>query len=326
MTTISIPIREQAGSCEISPISEETAAIFAAMDRLECTKLRGLEKVLLILSVLFGISLQGQAQAFFPKSTTHNGEAFISWGWNKSAFADSDIRFKGTNYDFTVANVQADDRPTSFSFGEYFSPTTFTLPQTNLKVGYFISDHYAVTLAFDHMKYVVSNDQYVEIDGYIDMEESAYNGEYYGEEIFLHHRFIRFEHTDGLNYWNVGLSRWDDVFYIEKIKTTLSITEGAGAGILYPRTNSMILGKERHDKFHVSGYGVDLHVGLNLNIFKYFFLQLDAKGGFIHMPWIRTTDSRDDEALQHFTFISGAFSFGAQFPLVKSKKASPETE
>lgn len=262
----------------------------------------------------------GNAQTFFPQNFARKGQAFVSWGWNKSAFTHSDIRFKGVDYDFTLQKVHAADRPTSFSFGTYLSPSSLTLPQTNLKVGFFLSDHYVVTMSFDHMKYVVSNDQYVGIEGYIDVEESNYNGEYHGEEIFLDHRFVRYEHTDGLNFWNVGFSRWDDIVRIEKLKSTFSFTEGVAMGILYPRTNSTILGKDRHDKFHVSGYGVDLHVGLNLNLLKYFFLQVDARGGIIHMPWIRTTDSKDDEARQHFGFLSGSFSFGAQFPLVNQQK------
>jgi hypothetical protein len=37
--------------------------------------------------------------------------------------------------------------------------------------------------------------------------------------------------------------------------------------MLYPKTNSTLLGKERYDDFHVSGYGTSLKAGLNLTFF-----------------------------------------------------------
>ena len=91
-------------------------------------------------------------------------------------------------------------------------------------------------------------------------------------------KFLTFEHTDGLNYVNTEISRVDDISKIFKIKNTdtfqINITEGVGAGFLYPKTNSKLLEKERHDDYHVSGYGVSAKVGLNLTFFKYFFIEM----------------------------------------------------
>jgi hypothetical protein len=50
-------------------------------------------------------------------------------------------------------------------------------------------------------------------------------------------------------------------------------TEGVGVGLLYPKTNATLLGKERYDDFHVSGYGTSLKAGLNLTFFKHFYIQ-----------------------------------------------------
>jgi hypothetical protein len=67
-----------------------------------------------------------------------------------------------------------------------------------------------------------------------------------------------YEHTDGLNYINTEFSRHDDISSLFKIQNTdkiqINLTEGVG--VLYPKTNATLLGKERYDDFHVSIWNV----------------------------------------------------------------------
>jgi hypothetical protein len=109
----------------------------------------------------------------------------------------------------------------------------------------------------------------------------------------------------------------DDISKFFKIGNTdtiqLNLTEGIGAGLLYPKTNSKIIGKERYDEFHVSGFGLSAKVGLNITFFKYFFLQTEIKGGFVSMKNIRTTTSESDSAQQNFYFLQRIIAFGGIF-------------
>ena len=44
--------------------------------------------------------------------TSHNkGKFFISWGGNRDSYTKSDITFRGKDYNFTLDNVQAHDKP-----------------------------------------------------------------------------------------------------------------------------------------------------------------------------------------------------------------------
>ncbi len=167
------------------------------------------------------------------------------------------------------------------------------------------------------MKYIMEQYQTVKIDGTIDLAESEYNGIYDNEDIILTSNFLQFEHTDGLNYANVSLARHDDIWEVKKLRMIVGVTEGVSIGMLYPKTNTQLLNKPRHDQFHVAGYGLDLRTGLNLNFFRYVFLQGELKGGFINMPDIRTTLSEEDRASQNFFFLEGIFTFGAIIPLTK---------
>jgi hypothetical protein len=73
--------------------------------------------------------------------TSHNkGKFFISWGGNRDSYTKSDITFRGKDYNFTLDNVQAHDKPKGWHV-DYLNPARMTIPQTNLKLGYFINDH-----------------------------------------------------------------------------------------------------------------------------------------------------------------------------------------
>ncbi len=279
-------------------------------------------KKLIVISLfsLLGFSqiILAQDKAIPEKYTAHNkGKFFVYWGGNRDDFSKSDIHFTGENYDFTLNNVQAIDKPKGWHV-DYINPSRMTIPQTNLRIGYFITDHYNIAIGVDHMKYVMIPNQVVNINGTI-TGNPPFNGIYNNESITLTEDFLTFEHTDGLNYIHTEFSRVDDFSKLFKIRNTdkfqINLTEGIGAGFLFPKTNAKLLGKERHDDFHVSGYGVSAKVGLNLTFFKYFFLQTELKGGYINMSDIRTTNAPSDRASQHFMFVEKIIAFGGIFKI-----------
>ena len=250
------------------------------------------------------------------KYTAHNkGKFYIFWGGNRESFSKSDIRFKGADYDFTLHNVAAHDKPKGFHI-DYFNPARMTSPQTNLRIGYFISDHYNISIGFDHMKYVMYNDRRVSYSGYYP-NPGTYNENPANGELTLDEDFLLFEHTDGLNYVNTEISRVDDISKLFKINNTdkiqVNVTEGIGGGFLYPKTNTTLLGKDRYDEFNIAGYGVSAKVGLNVTFFKYFFIQTELKGGYIEMNNIRTTQDKADSAEQNFWFLQRILTVGGIF-------------
>lgn len=236
---------------------------------------------------------------------------YIYWGWNWSWYTKSNIHFTGAGYDFTLEKVRAKDRQSPFNFNTYFTPKSFTIPQYNYRLGYFINQKYDISFGMDHMKYVVTDKQEVSISGHIENSNTHYDGTYQSAPIQIVSRFLSYEHTDGLNFANLEIRRTDSVFAFSKIK--LSVISGAGFGLLIPKTNSKLLGKERYDEFHLSGYGIDALLGLNITFFKHFFAQSEFKGGFLNMPVVRTTSSTTDKAKQSFFFSQLNIAFGGRF-------------
>lgn len=255
------------------------------------------------------------------KYTSNNkGKFFVSWGGNRERYSKSDITFKGEDYNFTIENATAHDKPKGWHI-DYINPTRITIPQTNVKVGYFISDKYTVSLGIDHMKYVMDRNRNRNVNGYIDLplteEGSQFNGTYNNESFFVSEEFLMFEHTNGLNYVYAEVARFDDISSILGLNNTdkfqINITEGIGGGVLVPKTNTTLLLKDRYDEFHLSGYGVSATAGLNFLFFKHFFIQTDLRGGYINMPDIRTTSNTAESASQHFWFIQNVIAIGGIF-------------
>lgn len=271
------------------------------------------------------LTLNSYSQDFVEQvryTATNKGKIHLSWGGNRAAFTKSDITFKGNDYEFTIHDVTAYDKPKGWHI-DYINPGRMTIPQTNFKLGYFISDHYMVSLGVDHMKYVMSSNRKRVVDGYIDLPSddlgSVFNGVYDHQDFFVSKRFLRFEHTDGLNYVYAEIARFDDISALFQIQDTdkfqINITEGLGAGVLYPKTNTTLFDRERYDEFHVSGYGFSASAGLNLTFFKHFFIQGDLRAGYINMGDIRTTKNPSETASQHFFFGESVFSLGGIFKI-----------
>lgn len=265
--------------------------------------------------LLISVSINGQNNKESEK-VTNKGKFFMYWGWNFANYSNSDIHFKGSNYDFTLDDVAATDRPTEFSFYDYFHPGRVTIPQTNMRFGYFFKENYTISIGVDHMKYVMKNGQNVKINGNINVGDPKYDGVYNNKTINLSDDFLTFEHTDGLNYINVQVYRFDDIshwFGLNMKNLQINLTEGVGLGMLFPKSNTKLLGKKRYDEFHVAGYGSSIGMGLNITFFKYFFIQSDLKGGYIYMPDIRTTNSSIDKASQSFFFGQYNILIGGKF-------------
>ncbi|MGB0930289.1 MAG: hypothetical protein ACPGVB_05915 [Chitinophagales bacterium] len=244
------------------------------------------------------------------------GDFYFYWGWNWGWYTKSTIDFKGNDHDFTLQKVRAKDRQSKFKL-DYFNPSTATIPQYNFRIGYYITDKFSLTLGTDHMKYVVQPYQMVKIDGQIFDTNRGFDGNYENEYIEILPEFLRFEHTDGLNYVNTELRYLNELMGSKRIK--LSIVNGLGVGALFPKTNVTLWNSERYDEFHLSGFGINGMLGANVAFGQVFFFQTELKGGYFNMPDIRTTSSELDSAKQDFFFSQLNIVFGANLRSKKNK-------
>lgn len=277
-------------------------------------------KFCVVFILLFLVHLSMEAKNKIQRKTFKN-EVSISWGWNRGQFTQSDLHLKGTNYNFTLNQIVAKDRQSPFGFDPYFKLSRITIPQYDFRVGYFFKHNWQLSFGFDHMKYVMQQDQIVSINGNISTTDSTYNGTYSGSNIQLKSDFLTFEHTDGLNYLNLELRRKEHLFNLKKIKQSkyldidMNAIAGFGAGLMYPKTNTHLLKNNRYDEFHIAGFGFAPVIALNVTFYQFFFIQGEFKAGYINMPDIRTTEFKTDKASQHFMFLQENISFGFRYKI-----------
>ncbi len=273
-----------------------------------------------LIVLLFLLSVQGWAQESAHYNATAKGHAYISWGWNRGFFTKSRMVFKGTDYDFTLYKVKAHDRPTlPINFHDYLNPHNMTTPQTNFRAGYFIKDNLAVTLADDHMKYVMDRNQVVKMKGTI-TRPGVHQGTYNGDKL-LSPDFLQFEHTNGLNYLNAEIEKYFSWLQKKNDRASLKGMLGGGAGILYPRTDAKLMDYPEDDRFHVSGFGLTAKAGVEYVFLKHLFLKLEDKLGYINMPDIILHEKGNPgRARQAFFFTETTFMFGGIFNVAGKKK------
>lgn len=277
---------------------------------------------IIFIACLFTFTTQlslAQLQISQPQKSK-KGKLYLYWGWNRDWFSKSNITFKGKDHDFVLKNVIADDRQSGFSFEYYFNPKKLTIPQYNFRAGYFINNNWDISFGFDHMKYVVRTNQVATISGFINHSQSNYDGQYSNDPIVIAEDFLKFEHTNGLNYPHVDIRRTEKI--AGNYPVTINFITGAGLGILYPKTNTILFNKDEYDEFHISGYGINAIAGLQLNFFDRFFVQGEFKEGFINMPDIRTSVSDTEKAKQSFFFSQLNIVFGGMINLSGKSKSS----
>ncbi len=270
-------------------------------------------KILFFIFVTFSFVAQRNPEAF------KKGSFYFYWGWNRAFYSPSTIHFSGNYYDFQLYDVVAVDRQSPFNAELYFTPKKMTIPQYNARIGYYFKHDLQISLGVDHMKYVMLHDQPSTINGYIYNSNTSYDGVYVNEPITIAQDFLKFEHTDGLNYINTELRKSMRILGVKHFQSTFLF--GGGFGMLLPKTNTTLLANPRYDAFHLAGYGINGVMSLQLNFFKYFFVQGEAKMGFIHMPDIRTTMNASDQASQMFLYNQFNVNFGVEFSLLKNREA-----
>lgn len=235
----------------------------------------------------------------FYASAQQKGTLYLSWGYNREAYSRSTLHLKNTvtdNYDFKVHKVYAHDKSNFEAIGPI---SALTIPQYNLHIGYWFKNkpNTGLELSWDHLKYVVSDNQFVRVTGNI-------RGRYINKDTLVDPNFMHVQHTNGNNYlmfnYMKRLPLWRnktfELFWQNKL----------GAGVLYSFTISTVLGNYDPGYFKVQGYVIGANSGFQLNIFKYFFLQTDAQGAFAH--YINSDLGADHVGKLNHVFLSGAMS------------------
>jgi hypothetical protein len=237
------------------------------------------------------------------------GTFYAAWGYNRDWFSKSDLHFhdSGTdNYDFTLYDVKAKDRSGFSQILRTAITGDISIPQYVYRFGYYFNNKHdiGVEINFDHSKYVMINNQTVQITGQI-------HGVQMDKDTVLYDNFLRFEHTNGANFMMGNFIKRKNFLHSGNNRHWLSAIVKTGFGIVIPKTDVTIFGNRLDNKFHVAGWITGVETGLRYD-FRHFFMEFTGKGTFADYSDVLVIGT--GKANHHFWCAEAILNAGFQFP------------
>lgn len=258
--------------------------------------------VLSIVVIVLSNHANAQHKRMKKKDSDSRGTLFGYWGYNRTKYTKSDIRFVGPGYDFTLAGAKAHDNP-STNIREYFNPTTLTVPQFNARVGYYIKDHLAISLGYDHMKYIFADQNEVYLSGSIDPgvdNTTNWSGTYNVEPITTDRSTFHYENSDGLNFIRAELTRTDRwLKFGPKQEFVISTNIGASFGTILSYNDLNFAGLHTYRTISFSGMGMALHVSPRFEFFRHLFIQPQLSAGYMKQIKVQTRPNDPSSYAKH---------------------------
>jgi hypothetical protein len=263
-----------------------------------------LKSAIIVLILLTSFGSYGQKYSYKKKFGTQKNTMYFYWGYNRSGFTKSNINFVGPDYNFTAIDVAARDKPEN-DFKKYFSKD-FTVPQFNIRVGWYYKFRWDWSVGYDHMKYVMRENQELFINGFIDGTDnvSLTNGTYTDAngKIPILPNELDYENTNGLNYISVQLSNTAPIWKTNNNKFAIIRRVGGGVGPVVTQTDFQWDSQSYNSTLKFGGYGISAHAGVRFDFFQRFFLMSNWSAGFIHLPKNETIQRQGHYAKHKFLY------------------------
>lgn len=268
-----------------------------------------LKKLIVLFFIIYGslfLSLNAKSQEVSECKCgsvfkSGKGSFYLTWGYNLDWYGRSNLHFKGNDfggYDFTLYHAKAHDNP---GLAHIFD-SDLSIPQYVYRAGYYFNNKHltGIEIAFDHAKYIMTQNQKVHIKGSI-------RGESIDKDTIVGGDFLKFEHTDGANFLMANFIKRYCLYTSNNQKHRLQVVIKAGAGIVIPRTDVTLYGNRLNNRFHIAGYIAGLDAGLRYDLFRYVFVETSLKGVFAN--YRNALMIGDGRARHHF--FGGEYIFAA---------------
>lgn len=275
----------------------------------------------LIVLLIVGGSFSADAQHRRMKKKESDGAGTLwgYWGYNRTRYTNSNIRFVGPGYDFALADAKGHDEQAIVSANNYLRLSNLTVPQFNVRLGYFIRDHWSISLGYDHFKYILADDNEVYLSGEIDPgvdDVTNWSGTYDAEAIVTDRKKFHYENSDGMNFIRLELSRIDTWVRLgNKDQFKISSNFGFSFGGILSYNDFKFAGQETKRTISMSGVGTAVHVSPRFEFFRHIFVQPTLSAGFIRQGKVKTRPNNASSYAQQslgygeFNTVVGFFAY-----------------
>ena len=233
------------------------------------------------------------------KPKTPGREFFFSWGYNGDNYTTSDLHISQPSLgnDFTFVGVHAHD---SKAWTNLFSHGP-TVPQYNVRFGYFINEKWGLELALDHIKWIVTQDQQVPITGTL-------NGSPVDAVVTLTEDVLKYQLNNGANPVFINLIRRYRLAGSVGKTGYVAVLLKAGGGFAVPHTENTLFGQPNEPGFQwFAGWDVDAGVAVRAHLWKGIYVEFEDK--FVYARYFDVNVDRGT-ARQGLTANEWSFHFG----------------
>ncbi len=203
------------------------------------------------------------------KADTPAREFFFSWGYNGDSYTKSDMHFTqpALGNDFTLVDVRGRD---SMGWPDIFSHSLFG-PQYNVRIGFFLDEKWGAELAFDHIKWIVVDDQDVRMTGTL-------KGASVDTRIALTESVLRYQLNNGANPIFFNLVRRIRLAGEPRRAGHLAILLKGGAGFAVPHTENTLFGQPNARGFQAfKGWNVDAAAAARAHLWRGLYFEFEDK-------------------------------------------------
>ncbi|MCY7408701.1 MAG: hypothetical protein LH473_00370 [Chitinophagales bacterium] len=143
----------------------------------------------------------------------------------------------------------------------------------------------------------MTDSQFVHIKGNI--------GEsYFDQDTLINPAFLKFEHTNGANFYLINYFTSASLFHRNKFDVTAF--GKAGAGTVIPKTDVTIFGTRLDNKYHVAGWMIGVEGDLRFTFFNHLYLEGGVKCAYAdYMNVLVVGDGTANHSFGAFEFIWG---------------------
>ncbi|MCE2711186.1 MAG: hypothetical protein LW688_01455 [Cryomorphaceae bacterium] len=266
----------------------------------------------LMLGVVFTIVMPDRAfcqsrKKRKPKVSFAKGTFYGSYGYNRAWYGKSTLDLTGSGYQIELKGFRAQDDPFGFDPAQQMNPLQATEGQYSVRAGYYLLNHYSLSIGYDKLKYVMTDNQEAFLGGQINPgidPVNQWSGNYTNETVVLNSNSF-FYSNSGLNNVQIDFSRTDNWLAAGRDQQIVfSTIEGLGIGGLIS-DNSFLFGGIQQTKLRsFSGVSISGHLGFRLEFFKHVFIQSNVRGGLMSQTSVRTRSTEPNAfANQRFGFL-----------------------
>jgi hypothetical protein len=229
-------------------------------------------------------------------------EFYISWGYNGDSYSKSDIHFSQPSLgnDFRLLGVQAHD---SKAWTDLFDHA-LTVPQYNVRAGYFWNEKWGLELAMDHIKWIVTQDQSVRMTGTL-------NGAPVDADVVLTTDVLKYQLNNGANPIFVNVVRRYRLAGQHGRTGYLTFLAKAGGGFAVPHTENTLFGVNNDAGFQFfQGWNVDAVAAARVHMYKGLYFEFEEKFVYARYFGVNIDRGKAGHTVKAAEF---AFHFGWSF-------------